>query len=212
MKKKLIISFFAVIISLSALVGVAFAKGTIKIVVNGQQVTSDVAPQMINNRVMVPLSVVSNALGAHVSWDQKNQTVTIKNNVSTQKDIWNQELDWGNNGWPSGWPQVKNLIALYIAGFDNRDDELIRSISVEEFDMIPIGGMYPSIIDYDIVDAQETKNSYKVRVQVITYEEEMKGEMWDFEIGQGKIKSMKIVNHFDINEYTVFPGLTFKNQ
>lgn len=167
---------------------------------------------MINDRVVVPISVVSKALGANVSWDQKNQTVTIKNNVSTQKDIWKQELELDSIGWPSGWPQVKNLIALYIAGFDNRDDELIRSITVEGFDMIPIGGMYPAIIDYDIVDAKVTKNSYKVRVKVITYEEKMTGEMWDFEIAQGKIKSMQIVDFFDVDEYTVFPGLTFKNE
>ncbi|MGE7828873.1 copper amine oxidase N-terminal domain-containing protein [Paenibacillus sp. NPDC093718] len=209
MKKKLIISLFAIVIALTATVGMAFAKGTIKIVVNGKQIKTDVAPQMSNNRVMVPISVISKALGANVSWDQKNQTVSIKSSRSeVQEDVWNQNLDISS----SGWSQVKNLIALYIAGFDTRDDELIKSISVEGFDMIPIGGMYPSIIDYEIVDAQQSKETFKVRVRVIFNEEKLFGEEWDIEIGQGKIKSMTKSGIIEINDYTIFPGLSFQNK
>lgn len=209
MKKKLVISLFAIVIALTAAVGMVFAKGAIKIVVNGEQIKSDVAPQMSNNRVMVPISFISKALGADVSWDQKNQTVSIKSNKSdVQEDVWNQNLDISS----SSWSQVKNLIALYIAGFDTRDDELIKSISVEGFDMIPIGGMYPSIIDYEIVDAQQSKETLKVRVRVIIQEEKLFGEEWDIEIAQGKIKSMNIAKLFDVNEYTVFPGLTYHNK
>lgn len=187
----------------------AFAKGAIKIVVNGEQIKSDVAPQMSNNRVMVPISFISKALGANVSWDQKNQTVSIKSsNSDVQENVWKQNLDMSS----SGWSQVKNLIALYIVGFDTRDDKLIKSISVEGFDMIPIGGMYPSIIDYEIVDAQQTKETLKVRVKVIFEEEKLFGEEWDIEIAQGKIKSMKKAKLFDVNEYTVIPGLTYKNK
>ena len=131
---------------------------------------------MSNNRVMVPISFISKALGANVTWDEKNQMVSIKSSKSDlQEDVWNQNLDIS-----SSWSQVK--IALYIVGFDTRDDELIKSISVEGFDMIPIGGMYPSIIDYEIVDAQQTKETLKVRVRVIIQEEKLFGEEWDIEI------------------------------
>ncbi|MGF7047393.1 hypothetical protein J2T13_001898 [Paenibacillus sp. DS2015] len=209
MKKKLVISLFAVVFLLSAVVGLAFAKGTIKIVVNGQAVSPDVAPRMIDNRVMVPISYVSKALGANVSWDQKNQTVTIKDrNVSSQEDIWEQELNIGS----SSWAGFRNLIAIHIAGFDNRNDELIKSVAVEGFDLIPIGGMYPAILDYEIIDAQSTKNALKVRVKVITYEDKLFGEIWDYEIVQGKIKTWKRVKYFDVNSYTVFPGLSYKNK
>ncbi|WP_268893000.1 copper amine oxidase N-terminal domain-containing protein [Paenibacillus sp. An7] len=78
-KKKLFISLFVVVLSFSIVVSLAFAKGNIKIVVNGQQVTSDVAPQIVNNRVMVPISLVSKALDANVGWNQNNQTVTSMN-------------------------------------------------------------------------------------------------------------------------------------
>ncbi|MBU5347975.1 copper amine oxidase N-terminal domain-containing protein [Paenibacillus lautus] len=209
MKKKLLISLFAIIIALTTAVGMAFAKGAIKIVVNGEEIKSDVAPQMSNNRVMVPISFISKALDANVSWDQKNQTVSIKSSKSDlQEDVWNQNLDISS----SSWSQVKNLIALYIAGFDTRDDELIKSISVEGFDMIPIGGMYPSIIDYEIIDAQQSKETLKVRVRVIIQEEKLFGEEWDIEIAQGKIKSMNKAKLFDVNEYKVFPGLTYNNK
>ncbi|MEK4277687.1 copper amine oxidase N-terminal domain-containing protein [Paenibacillus sp. FSL R7-0026] len=150
MKKKILISFFAVVISLSAIVGLTFAKGSIKIVVNNQTITPDVAPRMIDNRVMIPISFVSKALGAKVSWDQQNQTVSIKdNNQPQQENIWKEDLDLSG----SSWSGVKNLIAVYIAGYDNRDDELIKSVTVDGFDMIPIGGIYPAIIDYNIIDA-----------------------------------------------------------
>ncbi|MFG1735303.1 copper amine oxidase N-terminal domain-containing protein [Paenibacillus sp. 843] len=209
MKKKLLISLFAIIIALTTAVGMAFAKGAIKIVVNGEEIKSDVAPQMSNNRVMVPISFISKALDANVSWDQKNQTVSIKSSKSDlQEDVWNQNLDISS----SSWSQVKNLIALYIAGFDTRDEELIKSISVEGFDMIPIGGMYPSIIDYEIIDAQQSKETLKVRVRVIIQEEKLFGEEWDIEIAQGKIKSMNKAKLFDVNEYKVFPGLTYNNK
>ena len=180
MKKKLVISLFAIVIALTAAVGI-FAKGAIKIVVNGEQIKSDVAPQMSNNRVMVPISFISKALGANVTWDEKNQMVSIKSSKSDlQEDVWNQNLDISS----SSWSQVKNLIALYIVGFDTRDDELIKSISVEGFDMIPIGGMYPSIIDYEIVDAQQTKETLKVRVRVIIQEEKLLEK-------NGTLKSLK---------------------
>ncbi|MCL6663413.1 copper amine oxidase N-terminal domain-containing protein [Paenibacillus amylolyticus] len=208
MKKKILISFFAVVIWLSAIVGLAFAKGSIKIVVNNQTITPDVAPRMIDNRVMVPISFVSKALGAKVSWDQQNQTVSIKdNNQPQQEDIWKEDLDLSG----SSWSGVKNLIAVYIAGYDNRDDELIKSVTVDGFDMIPIGGIYPAIIDYNIIDAQSTKSGIKVRVKVISNEEKLSEEIWDFDITKGKIQKWGRVSSADIDSYTVFPGLSFKN-
>jgi NPCBM/NEW2 domain/Copper amine oxidase N-terminal domain len=55
----------------------AYAENNIKIIVNGQQVISDVQPFIQDGRTMVPLRVISEALGATVAWDQETQTVTI---------------------------------------------------------------------------------------------------------------------------------------
>ena len=57
---------------------IAFADiSQIKLTINGKQIQSDVAPQMINGRVFVPVRLVSENLGAKVDWDSVNNTVVI---------------------------------------------------------------------------------------------------------------------------------------
>lgn len=46
--------------------------------VNGKTVTLDVAPQLLNDRTMVPLIFVVESLGAIVEWEDVTQTVTIR--------------------------------------------------------------------------------------------------------------------------------------
>ena len=45
--------------------------------VNGQKITLDVAPQIINGRTLVPLRFISEALGAKVDWNNQTKTVHI---------------------------------------------------------------------------------------------------------------------------------------
>lgn len=55
----------------------AFANQAIKIYVNGQEVQSDVAPQVINGRTMVPLRAIAESLGSDVDYDAGTNTVNI---------------------------------------------------------------------------------------------------------------------------------------
>jgi len=55
----------------------AEAQPTIKIFVNGKQIESDVNPVIIEGSTMVPLRVIADNLGRHVSWDQGNRSVII---------------------------------------------------------------------------------------------------------------------------------------
>jgi len=48
-----------------------------KMIVNGKVITLDVAPKIENNRTMVPLRAIAEALGAEVQWDNYTKTVTI---------------------------------------------------------------------------------------------------------------------------------------
>jgi hypothetical protein len=48
-----------------------------KIVINGNPIHSDVPPQIINGRTMVPVRVISEAAGASVEWNQQNRRVTV---------------------------------------------------------------------------------------------------------------------------------------
>ena len=50
----------------------------ISIKLNGNYVSSDVSPYIVNDRTMVPVRVISESLGAEVIWNQAAETVTIK--------------------------------------------------------------------------------------------------------------------------------------
>lgn len=62
---------------LSVLATAAFAAHPVKLFVNGREVATDVPPQMINGRTMVPVRWLATALGAEVWWDGPNNTVHI---------------------------------------------------------------------------------------------------------------------------------------
>lgn len=55
----------------------AFASNPIKLFVNGQEVTCDVTPQIVDGRTMVSVRWVAEALGAEVKWDGQNNVVNI---------------------------------------------------------------------------------------------------------------------------------------
>lgn len=52
--------------------------GSTEAIVNGKEITLDVAPVIMNNRTLVPIRFVSEALGYEVSWDEATQQVKIK--------------------------------------------------------------------------------------------------------------------------------------
>jgi len=62
----------------------AVAAEGISITLNGQPLTSDVAPVMQNDRVLVPMRVIFEALGAKVEWDGSTNTVFA---IATEKVI-----------------------------------------------------------------------------------------------------------------------------
>lgn len=79
--KKLINSLLIIIITMSTMVMPAVAKDNITVEIDGREIIFDVQPQIINDRTMVPLRAIFEALGASVEWDQENQMVTsVKDN------------------------------------------------------------------------------------------------------------------------------------
>jgi membrane-bound inhibitor of C-type lysozyme len=55
----------------------AFAAGQIKLIVDGTEIYSDVPPQIIDGRTMVPARFLAEALGAKVSWDESRNAVIV---------------------------------------------------------------------------------------------------------------------------------------
>ena len=63
---------------------------TIRLYVAGKEIETEVPPQIINGRTMVPVRFVAEALGAEVGWDGKTYTVTI--NKATEKYGYKREI------------------------------------------------------------------------------------------------------------------------
>jgi len=55
----------------------AFAANPIKLIVGGKEIQSDVPPQVINGRTMVPARFLAESLGAKVEWDAANNAVVV---------------------------------------------------------------------------------------------------------------------------------------
>lgn len=72
--KKLLSAMISVILLLGGLTAV-YGEENIKLVVNGK--IMEISPIMMNDRVLVPIRTISEALKSDVAWDQENKAVTI---------------------------------------------------------------------------------------------------------------------------------------
>ena len=58
-----------------------FTVGSTELMTADGTVELDVAPEIINDRTMIPLRAVAEAFGAEVAWDDATKTVTITDSV-----------------------------------------------------------------------------------------------------------------------------------
>lgn len=57
--------------------------GAVDIIINGSKLNTDAEPELVSDRVFIPIRAVTEAFGANVSWDDNTQTVLIKLNDDT---------------------------------------------------------------------------------------------------------------------------------
>lgn len=215
MKKKLLSTAIVLSILTAGITGYVFASGSIKLVINGNSVKTDVAPKSINGRVMVPISTIANELHTKVTWDSNNQSVIVN------PDEIKSEVDIDR----SMWVDARNKILQFFVAYDNRDRETALTLFDEKFtsnrfnltELIPVGGLTSNIVDFQFKDVAYVKSKYVVRVQVVTKnaQDDLKIADWDFVISgthpsNGKITSINVVSGTEraLDTYTVFPGLT----
>lgn len=75
--KKILKNLGLVLIAASLMLSItAFAANDISVRINGEPLSFDVPPQLINDRTMVPLRTIFEALGAQVDWNSTTRTVT----------------------------------------------------------------------------------------------------------------------------------------
>ncbi|MDF9407406.1 copper amine oxidase N-terminal domain-containing protein [Pelotomaculum isophthalicicum JI] len=92
----------------------------ISVVVNGKKLTFDVQPVIENDRTLVPVRVIFEALDARVDWDEVTQTVTA---VKPGTEI---KLVIGGGAYKNGTPVVLDVPAKLI---NNRTMVPLRFIS-----------------------------------------------------------------------------------
>jgi N-acetylmuramoyl-L-alanine amidase len=81
----------ALLLFLFGIPTISMATDSIQLVVNDSPLKSDVSPQLMNGRTLVPLRVISEAMGMDVQWNSDSQKIDItKNQTQLELTINNQ--------------------------------------------------------------------------------------------------------------------------
>lgn len=220
MNKKWLGAAIVILLSLT-IVNVVYGAQALKLIIKGEKVQSDVAPKIENGRTYVPLRVVADYLGEDINWDAKTKTVTV------HPDVWDQDLK--EQIGPDQWIYCRNTIIQFLMNFDERNVEGKKLVS-KDFQsnivgsevVIPIGGVYPNMIDYKFVDAKIDQQSkiFTARVKIRWYKNSFQETTWDISMDlthssdeyntRPLITKLWEVDTVDLDSHTVFPGLTFK--
>ena len=75
--KKIISCLVAVCMAAMSFVTV-HCEDNIKVILDGKTLEFDVQPQIIDERTLVPMRVIFEALGAEVEWEEETQTINAR--------------------------------------------------------------------------------------------------------------------------------------
>lgn len=79
-------SLLVALIFLISLVTPVYAKNnSINVQLNGENISFDVAPKMVNDRILVPMRTIFEKLGANVDWDDQTGAITISKDETVIK-------------------------------------------------------------------------------------------------------------------------------
>lgn len=144
MKRKIKeLSFLLIGILIGSLIPMGSMLGdeAIKLIVNGTEINSDVPPQVILGRTMVPARALCEALGAEVTWNAESNAVVVTDkqvNKTTPTDLPSTTTNTTNTvtednttvktpsvGHPSPEPYVVNSIGetTYVKNGEKYDDD-----------------------------------------------------------------------------------------
>lgn len=226
MNKKVILTVLCTLLSISLIFGVAYASGGIKIVVNGKTVAADVAPRVINNRVMVPISFVSQALGADVTWDQKTQMVGVKSYGIAPVDVWKDDLSKLSR---FNMSSINNTVQVFMTGMDSRLNDLFNKSVMTgletDFSKDPFIPMGPQMLSTQITDIRAINVApgkpfeFQVKVGVQTWWDDKPAlDYWDITVIQHHqdnkmeflVKKFERTTSTPVEENRLFPGYIIK--
>ena len=95
--KKILCGILSVTMLITSAAIPVMAENDIKVMLDGNALSFDVPPQIINDRTMVPLRAIFEALGASVDWNQETRTVTSTKGDTTIKLTINSNTMYVNN-------------------------------------------------------------------------------------------------------------------
>lgn len=76
MKRKAIVAMMVVVVLFCSVTSV-FAHSPIKLFINGEEIKTDVLPKVSEGRVLVPIRVITERLGALIDWNEKQNSIDI---------------------------------------------------------------------------------------------------------------------------------------
>lgn len=95
--KKFISLVLAVSLAISSMICVSAADEGIRVYLEGSKINFDVPPQTINDRTMVPIRAIFEAMGANVDWDDITQTAISTKDSTTVKMTLNSTTEYIND-------------------------------------------------------------------------------------------------------------------
>lgn len=124
--KKIISYLLAATVALSSLVSVSAANNNVEVYLNGNKIEFDVQPQIINDRTMVPMRAIFEAMNCEVVWHQNLEQIVV----------------WQNDELLMNLEVGRNYMDLFDAGTKELD---VPPMIINERTLVPLRAISESI-------------------------------------------------------------------
>ncbi|WP_418789970.1 copper amine oxidase N-terminal domain-containing protein [Phosphitispora sp. TUW77] len=178
--KKVVLLFAVLVCLLATPTLVQAASKEITVTVNGSKIECDVKPYIdSNNRTMVPIRFVAEALGSEVSWDQERKEVTVKRRenmvclwAGKQNYIVNNKsktMDTVPVILPPGRTMVPVRFVAEALGCTVNWDSTTRTVII----VLDNGYLLPeeTDLDIDIPEVMKNPNDVDIEILVLMYKD-----------------------------------------
>lgn len=189
--------------------------------IDGQKINFDIPPQSINNRTMVPIRAIFEAMGATVEWDEASQTAISKKDDITVKMTLNSTIEYINDS--AVVMDVAPVIiegrilapARYVAeafGYKVKWDDMTKSVLISKNDNYDISKVVDGTrqhpyrlgdtVSFDFWYYDEAKGNCTLTLESFLSPDEMKAKF-----GSNNVYTVNnlhcIVGHIKLNEYSL---------
>ena len=212
--KKFVFLFAALVCLLTISPPVQAAYPEITITVNGSRIASDVKPYIdSNNRTMVPIRFVAEALGSEVDWNQETKGVSVKRKENAVH-LWAGRQDYTVNGksktmdtvpviLPPGRTMVPVRFVAEALGCAVNWDSAARTVMI----VLDNGYVLPEETDMqiDMYPPDDNPNQVDISMLILMYKdlEEQRNQVYEILKSKfGEKNAQEIVDYINIKQDT----------